>query len=840
MNIGLKNFQDEATEDLLTQLSQAKREIKTNGTSQAVVLSSPTGSGKTVMTTATMESILNGTDLIPSERDAVFLWVSDSPELNEQSKKKVLNLSDRFRINDVNVITNSFDQEYFDSGKLYFINTQKLGKDKLLGNKGDHRTNTIWETINNTHAKLKDKFYLIIDEAHRGTNRTKADQTLSESIVQKFLLGDSLVGLDPISLVLGISATPDRFRKLIADTTGIHRRIQREVYISPTKVKDSGLLKDKIIIWHPDEGLSSDWSLLAESARKWKLMKEEWDRYSETQGIPYVSPAMIIQVEDRDDSNITKTDLEKVVKILEEEVGELNDDELAHCFEEDLSIQISNRKIDKIEASKIQEETHIKFVFFKMSLTTGWDCPRAEVMMSFRKAHDYTLISQLIGRMVRTPLAREIEGQELLNTVALYLPHYNSDATKEIITYLKNDDDSVAPEIEEGSGMTLLQPNPMYDQIIKVLNQIPTYEIESIRKTSNVRRLMKLSTLMSTIHGSENGFDENILKDSKNLIINTINEQKERLLEEDKLFAERMDYSDEITVIPVTVEQGDWKQLEGEPIKVELTSENISELFNRSGRRLGYGLHEEYWSKFSDSYDYDRAKVELFLTLQEEAVFNKLEKVCGKRVSELFSTNQNKINKLISSERVKYTRIKGQAKEPQIKQFETPAHIYVKISEDATPTEHHIFIDSEGNYACDFQSNWEKDTILEEYSRHDFVCWLRNYDRKNWSLRIPYMDNGKLRPMFPDFIVIRKVEEDFIVDILEPHNDSLQDNYKKAIGLANFAELHWSSFGRIELIRKDQNGLKRLDFTNDAVIQQIKSVTNNDHLNTIFDAYSTQ
>jgi len=36
-------------------------------------------------------------------------------------------------------------------------------------------------------------------------------------------------------------------------------------------------------------------------------------------------------------------------------------------------------------------------VFFKMNLSTGWDCPRAETMMSFRNASDYTHIAQLLG-----------------------------------------------------------------------------------------------------------------------------------------------------------------------------------------------------------------------------------------------------------------------------------------------------------------------------------------------------------------------------------------------------------------------------------------------------------
>lgn len=835
MNIGLKAFQEEAVDDIVSELAYAKKELRTRESSQAVVLSSPTGSGKTVITTASIERILEGSDEIPNEREAVFLWVSDSPELNEQSRRKVLSTSDRLRPNDVVVINNTFDQEYFDEGKLYFINTQKLGRDKILSSKGDLRTNTIWETIGNTQKKLNDKFYLVIDEAHRGMNRNSSEQ---ETIIQKFLFGDSNLGLPPINIILGISATPERFRGILNQSVGIHRRLQRDVNINPAKVRDSGLLKEKIIIYHPEQHHSSDWSLLAESTRQWLMMRDEWDKYTKSQKIQSVSPAMIIQVEDRDDNNITKTDLAKVINTIEKEVGNINDDEIAHCFEEDVNIPVEDRKIKKIEASKIQEESNVKFIFFKMSLTTGWDCPRAEVMMSFRKAQDHTLIAQLIGRMVRTPSAKFIEGNDVLNTVSLYLPHYSTEGIKEVIEYLRTDEDTGVSDIEDGNELALFTPTKGFNKYQKILDQLPNYEIENIRKSSNVRRLMKLSTLMSTIHGSTYGFDENILRDSKEIIINTIHEAKEKLAQNDPSFAEQLNYSDEITVKPITVEQGIWEEIHGDSINVELTSENITELFNRSGRRLGNGLHEEYWSKFSNSEDYDRVKVELFLTLQQESIFNQLEKVCGKQVEELFRKYQITINSLKKSEKAKYDRIKGQAKDPQVTQFETPEHLLVRKKDNDVAYEKHLFVDEKGEFLCSLDSSWEIETIEEEISKEDVVVWLRNYDRKAWSLRIPYINSvGKYQPLYPDFIVIRKLENNFIVDILEPHNENLQDNYLKAKGLAYFAEKHWGDFNRIELIRKDSAGLKRLDFTKNSVREQVKTVTNNDHLNTVFEAY---
>jgi type III restriction enzyme len=101
----------------------------------------------------------------------VFLWLSDQPVLNEQSKKRIASASTKLGNSDLVIVDAlTFDREFFAGGKLYFINTQKLGKDKLLtSGRGDKRTYTIWETISNTAKAKADRFYLIIDEAHRGT-----------------------------------------------------------------------------------------------------------------------------------------------------------------------------------------------------------------------------------------------------------------------------------------------------------------------------------------------------------------------------------------------------------------------------------------------------------------------------------------------------------------------------------------------------------------------------------------------------------------------------------------------------------------------------------------------
>ena len=48
--------------------------------------------------------------------------------------------------------------------------------------------------------------------------------------------------------------------------------------------------------------------------------------------------------------------------------------------------------------------------------------------------------------------------------------------------------------------------------------------------------------------------------------------------------------------------------------------------------------------------------------------------------------------------------------------------------------------------------------------------------------------------MFPDLLIVRQIDDDYRFDILEPHDPSREDNAVKAVGLAQFAEKHWTLF----------------------------------------------
>ena len=124
---------------LLANLSKARKRWHEDGDKHAFSLTATTGAGKTVMAAAVFEALFHGDDDFDFEADpgAVVIWFSDDPALNEQTRFRLLEASDRLAFTDLVVVENTFNREKFDAGKIYFLNTQKLGKNSLLVRGGD-------------------------------------------------------------------------------------------------------------------------------------------------------------------------------------------------------------------------------------------------------------------------------------------------------------------------------------------------------------------------------------------------------------------------------------------------------------------------------------------------------------------------------------------------------------------------------------------------------------------------------------------------------------------------------------------------------------------------------
>ena len=452
MRVELFPFQKRALADIRMKTAEAMGSYHRTHAPQVVSFTAPTGAGKTIIMSALIEAILFGDEQYMEQPDAIIVWLSDSPQLNEQSKQKIDSKADKIKLSQcVTIFEESFDKEVFEDGHVYFLNTQKLSVTSKLTKNGDGRTYTIWQTLANTVREKSDRLYFIIDEAHRGMQGREASR--ATTIMQKFIKGSEDDGIPPMPVVIGMSATTQRFNALVEGTSStIHKSI-----VTTDEVRASGLLKDRIVIIYPEEGaVNNDMAILQAAADDWKEKWEHWTQYCFEQHYAYVNPILIIQVLNGTGDVLTDTNLDDCIAKIEERTGfKLENGQVVHTFgSTTATLNVNGLDVRYEEPSNIAEDRNIRVVFFKENLSTGWDCPRAETMMSFKHANDATYIAQLLGRMVRTPMQMHIQVDDVLNDVHLYLPYFNEDTVKDIVEALQSTEGGDIPTDIYGESLS--------------------------------------------------------------------------------------------------------------------------------------------------------------------------------------------------------------------------------------------------------------------------------------------------------------------------------------------------------------------------------------------------
>ena len=466
MKVNLIAFQDKAVKELRVDIADALDSYRRRGKTQVVSLQAPTGAGKTIIAASLIEDIYFGSTLadgttFDEQPEAIFVWLSDSPELNAQSKQKIELKTSKLRFGQcVTIAEDSFDMEMLEDGHVYFLNTQKISRSGKLTQHSDDRQYTIWETLDNTIQSKSDHLYFIIDEAHRGA-KSKREACTDTTIMQRFIKGYEYTENDvkrkmrSMPVILGISATAERFNTLVRNIPNVG---QQTCIITADDVRSSGLLKDRIVITYPEDPTkNNDLVLLEAAVEEWLKKCKRWYQYTSEQHYANVDPVLVVQVCQGSGGALSDTNLEDVLAKIEEKVGTpFKAGEVVHCFGEGTTVELNGLHIPHVKASEIADDHKIKVVFFKEALSTGWDCPRAETMMSFAVRNDPTYIAQLLGRMVRTPLQMRVMRDEFLNDVKLYLPHFNKDTVKKVVEELQASEGGDIPT--EINGESLEEP----------------------------------------------------------------------------------------------------------------------------------------------------------------------------------------------------------------------------------------------------------------------------------------------------------------------------------------------------------------------------------------------
>jgi type III restriction enzyme len=806
----LFDYQRDATLGCLKQLRRGRRDWQEDRNRSSFALSAITGAGKTVIATAAIEAMLHGSSDLGFEADprATFLWVTDDPSLNRQTRNKMLAASDLLQPNRLTILDNDFLDSTLSGGRVYFLNIQKLSKNAGLGHGGRNlRQYSFWEVIANTINGGATDLYVVLDEAHRGV-KPAADR---KTIVQRIIAGAP--GSHPaVPMVWGISATIARFTTAmggIADRTNYPH-----VEVDVDRVRASGLIKDEIGLDEPDEKGAFGSTLLREAVRSALDYDRRWSVYAMEQNSQEVLPVLVVQVVDKaSDAHLTE-----IVNVIDSE-WPLGPGAVAHVFGDHDRLHVAGRSIDWVPPESIENDHSIRVVLAKTAISTGWDCPRAEVLYSERPAADATHIAQIIGRMVRSPLAHRIATDDVLNTVSCYLPKFDRDALYAIKDELEGNGKSGA---EGRVGATVVRAPRVFEHnphvqadvfdLIETLPSLPAPDALA----NPLRRAKELTRLLT-----DNVTGSALLPAAGQRLTQALNAKLDGLA---------VQHAEAIAANVQNIEHADLARgrysFDGsgfryETYQVATHATDLEREVRKIIRSVREGVGMDHWQHktrlaVADTDPIDIA-VDVAALLMVPDVIGEVEREATQWVQHRLADHAVDIKNTTGATRDAYRRVQEQTARPEAVTIDLRLNLTAatrRAGGEELPTYvGHIYADDLGNFPADLNM-WERTVLETELARPTFVAWYRNPARPTpAALRIAYQDgNDRWSSLQVDFLVVsRRTDGTLGASIIDPHGDYLADTRPKLQALARYAEMYGDHYVRIESIVRVGEKLRVID-----------------------------
>ena len=407
MHIELKDYQDIKVEELVKAISDL---LAKDAQNKVCIFQSPTGSGKTVMVAKFIERIIKE----ETESDFCFLWISiGKGELHKQSKKSLE------RIFDGDPKVSLLEDEFFGSRNIIEKNEVVVGnweklrtKDRATGEwkskvmKDGENVNFI-EVLQKT--KEKRQIVLIIDESHYASDTERTNELRQ------------IVNAD---VTLEMSATP----KIQPSPIDIAKKTAYYIFVEPKDVIDEGMIKKELIINEDlgdladDEKTSQEVIIEASYNKRLELKQAFIDAGTD------INPLCLIQLPNAESGESKKEMVQSFLatKGITESNGKL-------------AIWLSEDKSDSLD--EISEfDSPVEFLLFKQAIDTGWDCPRAHILVKLRDIQSFTFEVQTVGRILRMPEQMHYEDERLnkgyiytnLESITVSKEEYNPNIIKHL------------------------------------------------------------------------------------------------------------------------------------------------------------------------------------------------------------------------------------------------------------------------------------------------------------------------------------------------------------------------------------------------------------------------
>lgn len=396
-------YQQKAVKELVEKTIQL---LMLNGNRRQLIFKAPTGAGKTVMASemlATLTEELQSRSDLPFQQVA-FVWIAPN-KLHQQSYFKMKNFFTESNLLRP-VMFDELDQSdgVIHPGEVLFVNWESVNKESNLLVRENEQSLTLYDITRRTQQEQGTPIVVVIDEEHLFWSRT-ADK--SKKVLEQIAA----------KVEIRISATP----KTLSD---YRVTVDRQEVIQEEMIKEGVLLNPDVTSnYNTDEELNQH--LIKVALQKRNQLAEAYRK----EGVN-INPLLLIQLPNDSTETLSIED----TKIMEQVKTYLN---LIHGINTDnhrLAIWLSKEKVN-VDDGLEENDNLTEVLLFKQAIALGWDCPRAAVLLIFRKLTSDTFTVQTVGRILRMP-EQHFYVNPLLNKGYVY-----TDISKDRIQIVADDMD---------------------------------------------------------------------------------------------------------------------------------------------------------------------------------------------------------------------------------------------------------------------------------------------------------------------------------------------------------------------------------------------------------------
>ena len=430
--MNLSSVQQRAVDELFNYFADSYND---NNINKIIEFKAPTGSGKTFMISNFIDKAsIYHHDLNQDQKIIFVIATLSSAKLPIQMESNIneylsylqnkdlkvkrydspSSSSDKLKDGDYRIIANN--------NEIIIFGTQSFGKGKIYTEQG------IFNAFLDQIAKENYKLVYIRDEAHIGSEK-------EEKNASKFLDYDEISSQakdesvrfeqkiqEAASFIIKMTATPKgKYEQVIItekdlESDSIH-------LLKNKKEQNSGLKFEKL-------STIDNIQLLKIAIKKFKEIKDKYIDFKNEPGLVNINPAMLIQVSDKFKGNEKEFEenIDSIVKTLKE-----NGLTYAKYFSSE-KIDSDQRAIKSLQDIS-RNSSDIDAIIFKVGPATGWNIPRACMLIQLRNISSNTLNIQTIGRIKRNPNPNyPFATESIANQYFIYTNNEIKDSD-EIVTY---------------------------------------------------------------------------------------------------------------------------------------------------------------------------------------------------------------------------------------------------------------------------------------------------------------------------------------------------------------------------------------------------------------------